>query len=381
MERPEYDALVTLRRELHQLAEPSGAEERTAGRIDEALDGLEVIRGLGGHGRAVVVHGAEAGPTVLVRADMDALPIDETLPIDHASLTPGYSHKCGHDGHLAMLVGLTRRFASRPPVKGRFVALFQPAEETGHGARAVLDSPAFAPLRPDAAIALHNFPRTPTGSVLLRSGPLTSAARSLEARFTGTESHAAEPEAGRSPALAVSQVIGSWTSIRQTRFGFTARATATITHARVGRPCFGTSPGEGCVMATLRASDDALIGRLEDEMRTTAEGLARAHGLEVEFDVPEVFPAVVNDEALVELITSVAHEQSRPVIVLDDPLPHGEDFGHFREVAPIALFGLGSGEDQPPLHDARFDFPDGLIPVGVELMEAVVRRRLGEEGG
>ena len=197
LESEEHRHLIGLRRELHRVAEPSGEELITAARlVDEVADLApdSVVDHLGGHGVAVVFDGSKAGPTVLLRADMDAVPIDETLTLEYASATPGISHKCGHDGHMAMAVGVARCIARARPDRGRVVVLFQPSEETGGGAAAIIGDPAFAVCRPDTALAAHNLPGYGLGRVVIRPGTFACASRGLTIELVGATCHAAEPE-------------------------------------------------------------------------------------------------------------------------------------------------------------------------------------------
>jgi len=194
-------ALAELRRRLHRRAEVSSKEERTAALIAEAMSGFDrgtgpdqVLRGLGGHGVAFTFSGKEEGPTVLLRCELDALPIPETIALEHGSADPAASHKCGHDGHMATLVGVAADLAERPLARGRAVLLFQPAEETGEGAARVIADPQFTLIAPDFAVALHNLPGRPLGSVVVRRGAFNCASVGLIARLRGRTSHAAEPE-------------------------------------------------------------------------------------------------------------------------------------------------------------------------------------------
>lgn len=371
--------LLALRHRLHRLAERSGEERRTADAVREFLSRQSPGRieaDLGGHGVAAVWDGPSPGPTVLLRADLDALPLPESLALPHGSLTEGVAHKCGHDGHMAMLAGVGVALAQRPPARGRAVLLFQPAEETGAGARAVLDDPRFAAIAPDRVLALHNLPGFPTGSVLLRDGVFASASRGLAVTLRGVTSHAAEPAAGRSPALAVAQLIADWSAAPQLHSALAEAAQVTVIHARVGERAFGTSPGEGCVMATLRAHETAVLERLAAHCEERARGLATAHGLEIQVDWVEPFPATCCDPGTNAVLEAVARERGLVVRRLEHPFPWSEDFGHFTAVAPGALFGLGAGPEQPALHHPRYDFPDALLAIGPPLLEAALRRLL-----
>lgn len=368
--------LAELRHTLHRLAELSGREERTAAFLASMLQPLnpdELVTGLGGCGIAAVFSGTRPGPGVLIRAELDALPIHDPPELPYRSDEPGVGHKCGHDGHMAILVGLARVLSATGPERGAAILLFQPAEETGMGAAAVLADPAWAKLKPDVVFALHNLPGYPTGLVLLRSGPFASASVGVAVRLSGKSSHAAEPEQGRSPALAVSQIIQAWSASPQEQVAIHVPAKVTVIHARVGGPAYGTSPGDGVVMATLRAHDDLVLRELTRHCSDRAISIARAYGLDASVEEVEPFPATVNDPPAVDCVLQAAAGAGLPVEKPDRPFGWSEDFGHFTARYPGALIGLGAGGDCPALHDAHYDFPDGLLAPGVRLLAEIVR--------
>ena len=184
------DDLIALRHALHRQPELSGHEADTARLIATHLQATNpdrLVTNLGGHGVAALYDSGQPGPTVMLRAELDALPISEASGVPHASERPGFGHLCGHDGHMAILMGR----AGTRPARGRLVLLFQPAEETGAGARAVLDDPAFAALRPDYAFALHNMPGLPLGAVAVAPGPVSCASVGWRIAVAGREAHAA----------------------------------------------------------------------------------------------------------------------------------------------------------------------------------------------
>jgi amidohydrolase len=356
-------------------------ERATAQRLLEELRAMgadRIVERLAGNGIAAVVEGRGEGPTVLLRADMDALPIAETNDVEHRSRTAGVAHKCGHDGHMAMAIGAARRIARARPGHGRVVVLFQPAEETGEGAAAVLADPAFAPLRPDVAVAVHNLPGFDAGAVVIRSGTFACASRGLVAELRGSTSHAAEPERGRSPALAVAQLIEAWSAARQVFTGLGESTHATVIHAAVGRPAFGTSPGDGRVMATLRAATEASLDHLDHRLRRLAASIADAWELELELEGAEPFPATINEPSVVAEVTAAARSCGLAVVEPEHPLWWSEDFGHFCRLCPAALVGLGAGAETHALHHPSYDFPDDLLPIGVQLLESIARRYLGD---
>ncbi|MBN1824954.1 MAG: amidohydrolase [Candidatus Eisenbacteria bacterium] len=371
--------LVRFRRELHRSPELSGFEEETAGRVARFLrehGAGEIIEGLGGTGLAAVHRGGSPGPTVLARAELDALPIAERSGAPYRSAAEGISHACGHDGHAAILAGLSERLSARPIERGRAVLLFQPAEETGEGAARVLADPRFAPLRPDRVFALHNLPGFPLGSVIVREGVFASASVGLIAGFRGATSHAAEPERGRSPAAAAADAIHAVGALPQNRTAMFEAAKATVIHARVGERAFGTTPGDAEVMATLRAGSPEAMGAMTRAAEEILLGIARAHGLDAAVKWIEEFPVTVNDADSARLVADAAGDLGFQLIRPEHPFPWSEDFGRFTEAAPGALFGIGAGENAPALHNPDYDFPDPLVGRGVLLFEEVIRRAL-----
>ena len=374
--------LKKLRKSLHIIAERSGQEEKTSGLILESLSEHcnpdKVVTNLGGYGIAALFDSREAGPCVLVRCELDALPIPETIDIPYASNTTGVSHKCGHDGHMAILVGLGRRLGDSRLKKGSAILLFQPSEENGSGAGLVLDDPAFHQFKPDHAIALHNLPGYPLGSVVVGKGVFASASCGLIIRMHGSTSHAAQPESGKSPELAVASLINDLSSMPQFHTSLHEAAKVTVIHARLGEVAFGTSPGEAEVMATLRAHKQETIDRLLKLASSMAVQVGDRYGLEIETEITDPFPSTENDPAVVDVIGRSATELDLRIGQLETPFAWSEDFGHFTSRYGGALFGLGSGLDSPPLHHPEYDFPDDLIGIGVNLLHRITERLVAE---
>lgn len=371
------DDLAELRRRLHQHAEPSGGESATVALVERLLEGCRpdrLVTGLGGHGLAAVFCGTSVGPRVMLRCELDALPIPETPGLAHGSKTPGYSHRCGHDGHMALLLGLAGNL--QDVERGEVVLLFQPAEETGEGARRVLQDPRLDDLAPDLVFALHNLPGHPAGLVVVRGGAFASASRGLVVELQGVPAHASEPHNGRSPAAAVARLISGIEALPQRCAALDQGAQATVVCARLGEEAFGTAPGSATVMATLRAHRQAVLERLWEEAAALGRRLAVADGLAVKVRPAEDFPATSNHPAAAALVAAAAEEAGLTVEQRQAPFPWSEDFGHFTGRFPGALFGLGAGVDTPHLHSDRYDFPDGLLPTGLTLLRALVGRAL-----
>ncbi len=362
--------LIALRHALHRAPELSGAEHATAARIAAWLRAAGsdcVLTGLGGHGVAAMTDGAAPGPTVLLRAELDALPIAEASGAPHASGHAGVAHLCGHDGHMAMLCGL----AGWRPARGRVVLLFQPAEETGAGARAVLADPRMAALAPDHAIALHNMPGLPLGHVAVAPGPAACASVGWQVTLRGRDAHAAFAETGLSPAPLLARLIDRLAAQPAGVDG----ATATLCHVAMGAPAFGIAPGRLVAHVTLRARSDAGLAALERDLNAWLQ--AQAGALAVALTRHDRFDATVNDAKTVAHVRAACAAQGVPLADYPFPMPASEDFGAFTARGPCALVLLGAGPAQPALHDPAYDFPDALLAPGVALLRAVAAQVTG----
>jgi amidohydrolase len=318
--------------------------------------------------------GASSGPNILVRCELDGLPISESIEISHGSKNKGISHKCGHDGHMAILAGLALRLKTSKPESGSVSLLFQPAEETGQGARLVLDDNKFKQFEPDIVLALHNLPGYEMGCVILKDNIFASASTGVRINLEGKTSHAGEPEEGNSPALAVAQLIQVLSSIPQFHTSLYQAAKVTIINARIGEVAFGTSPGEGDVMATLRAYSQDILDRLLKKTTEIATKTAETFNLKVKIDSMEPFPATINDPDIVSVIEKSAQEIDLETYKKEVPFAWSEDFGHFTSEFRGALIGVGAGNNHPALHHPDYDFPDELIEPSINLLETSIRR-------
>ena len=373
--------LTDWRRDLHRFPEVSGEERETAARVVAALQGTRpdlVVTGLGGHGVAAVWQGDAPGPTVLFRAELDALPIEEVGQPDWRSTIPGKGHMCGHDGHMAILMALARLISRKRPASGRVVLMFQPAEENGMGAAAVIADPRYGELKPDWAFALHNMPGLRFGQGRLRAGTMMCASQGMRVQLTGKTSHASMPETGISPVHALARLIPALLALGPGGALTEDFRMVTITHARAGEAAFGISPGYGELWVKLRTREDGPMAAL----RADAEALVRAEaakdGLAVECLTEDDFAATVNDPLAIERLTAamdrlgISHDDN------DLPLRGSEDFGRFgSDGTRMAMMFVGSGETCPQLHNPDFDFPDGLIAIGARLFRQVMTDILG----
>ncbi|MGH1329243.1 MAG: amidohydrolase [Paracoccaceae bacterium] len=378
--------LTAWRRDLHRFPELSGQEEKTAQKVAEmgrALGADRVLCGLGGHGVAMVFEGALPGPKVMIRAELDALPITEISNAPHRSEIQGTAHLCGHDGHSTILAALARGLSRKRPNRGQVILLFQPAEETGAGAKAVINDPQIAEITPDFAFALHNMPGLPLGEASLIEGGAACASRGMRIVLSGKTAHASMPETGRSPMRAMASIMQGIAALGQGAPLGAARpkpgfCMATITHAAMGAPAFGIAPGSAEILATLRSLSDADMADLIARAQAICQDAAKSDGLTVQITYEEVFAASENHPAATKALQTALTACNIPACNPEDPhaqpMRASEDFGRFNRLAPSAMLLLGAGIDHPALHNPDYDFPDELIPIGANIFMALIRQ-------
>jgi amidohydrolase len=363
--------LVAVRRELHRYPELSGEERETAQRICQMLEPTKpdkILTGLGGHGVAAIYDSGESGPTILFRSELDALPIHELGVAEHRSTVPGKAHLCGHDGHSTILLGLGRVLSRARPPRGRVILMFQPAEEDGAGAAAVIADPRYCEIKPDWAFSLHNLPEVEFGVGRLGPGPANCASRGMEIRLAGSTAHASRPGDGRSPMKAISELMPALEACGSGGPLGPGFSMVTITHASMGAPAYGVAPGDAKVFATLRTVADHDMDALMEKAESLVRDIATRHGLAFAQDYSEIFLACTNDRDAANLLLrgmKSAGVQHEPQLL---PLLGSEDFGQFGvDGVKSAMVFLGSGPDWPQLHTPTYDFREDLIPIGIRV--------------
>lgn len=372
--------LVALRHQLHSQPELSNKEYKTAQIIVDFMDEYqphEIIH-LGDTGRAFVFEGAEAGKITVFRAELDALPIEEKTRVKYASIYNGVAHACGHDGHMAILAGLAQQLSENPPQKGKVILLFQPAEEVEQGAKDVLFHPKFADLNPDYMFALHNVPGQETNTILLRRGSFSAASKGMTIRLKGKTSHAAEPEKGRNPAIAISKISRELNDLLNNKALFTDLTLLTFIYIRMGEQSFGTSAGSGEMGITLRSFENADMKVLCQKSEEIVNRIATEENLECSIAYHEEFPATVNQDECVDMLQDLAEEHNLSYQYLDKPFKWSEDFGYFSQKYTCGFFGLGAGIDQAALHHPDYDFPDEIIETGLTIFTGLYQKINGE---
>ena len=375
--------LESLRHKLNKNAELSGQEKKTNKIINAFLEKTNPdihLRNVGGYGIIVIYKGKESGKNILLRADIDGLniPLDESRKTKDQSqksefkVQSQYSHRCGHDGHATILCGLAMRYGKKRPEKGDVVLLFQPAEETGEGAAAVINDEQFKNIRIDAAFALHNLPSYAKHQIVLKKECFASASLGLKLVFEGATSHASQPEKGNNPQIAVTTILDAfqkkYENLKRDRYN----TILTVTHVSIGEKTFGVTPGHAEIWLTLRSQDDGALRQLTESTIALSEYVAKEFKLKFSHSIHEDFVATMNSDKLTDIVEQSAQELRLSVNKINTPFPWSEDFGRFGILCPVCLFGLGSGLEHEPLHSPKYEFEDEIIDTGVDIFEKIV---------
>ncbi len=382
------DDLTEWRRDLHRNPELSRHEKRTATLVAEKLrgwgfDGVE--EEVGKTGVVGVLHGRNGpGSAILLRADMDALPMSEETGLEHASANPGVMHACGHDGHTTMLLGAARHLSETRNFDGTVVFCFQPAEEDGSGAQAMIDDGLFERYPVRAVYGMHNWPGMPVGSFAVRPGPMMAAAGVFDIRITGRGGHGAMPQQVRDPIAAGAQIVTALQTIVARKIDPVQPAVVSVTRFNAGT-AFNVIPDEARICGTVRAFDDDVTRQIAEEMHRICENVAAAMEVEVRFDVePDCHPATINDPAEAAFAADVLDALVGPSNVQRDiaPTMGAEDFAFLSQRRPGAFVFIGNGQSAP-LHNTHYDFDDRVSPIGVAFWAKLVETALpaGDKSG
>lgn len=372
--------LIELRHILHAHPELSGNEKITNKILNEWVKQTQpdlLIEKIGGYGLAAVYKSeklkVKSGKRILIRGDIDALHIPEPNDIPYKSQNQGVSHKCGHDGHATILCGLAQWLGEQRPNNGEVVLLFQPAEETGQGAKAILDDPQFEQIKPDVAYGLHNLPGFEKGKIMVRQGCFAAASFGLKLCFDGRTAHASQPETGHSPSELLALLIHNLEKKREQLQAVKPLTTFVITHASLGEETFGVAPGHAEIWLTLRSYDDRNLEIMATQIIELCRAKAKDYLFDFSFSEHEAFAATNCDDNCIQTIEQAAKNLELDLGYLETPFRWSEDFGRFGSVCPIGFFGIGSGTEHPALHDAEFDFPDNILEVGMTMFWEIIR--------
>ena len=372
---------INFRKLLHQFPEVSCQEYETKKRVLNFIQQFnpdETIE-VGKTGLLFRFDGNTKGKTILVRAELDALPIVEINDFDYRSTSEGVSHKCGHDGHMTILSKLAYLISQNKPEKGTIYLLFQPAEENGMGAIEVYADEQFKNLTIDAVVSLHNVPGFPLHQICIKKGAFTPAVRSIIVKFGGKTSHAAEPEKGYNPASAIAAYIQQSLAISNPNIEQDDFFLVTPIYIKMGEKSYGISAGFGEVHLTIRSWNNQLLEMQSQKLEIIAKEIATQYKLHPSVSYTQEFQANMNNESMVNIIESSAKKLHLNITTLPTPMKWGEDFGLFTENYIGAMFGLGSGEKQPALHNPDYDFPDELIETGSNMFHEIISTFLDDK--
>jgi hippurate hydrolase len=371
------DELVAIRRDLHAHPEIGFEEDRTSDVVAGKLAswGIEVHRNVGRTGVVGILHGTGGpGRRIGLRADMDALPIEEITNLPWRSTKPGTMHACGHDGHTTMLLGAARYLAENRGFKGTAVFVFQPAEEGLGGARAMLADGLFERFPCDEIYGLHNSPYLEPGQISVSPGEAMAGADFFDIKITGAGSHGAMPHVGRDPIVAATALAQALQTIVSRNADPLKAAVLSITQIHAGA-AYNVIPEEATLAGTIRTFSSEVATLVHERMRTIAQGVALSFGMEITVDIRPIFNVLVNTRA--EALADAACEIVGADKVLTDPRPMmgSEDFADMLLAVPGAYAFVGH-TGRVPLHNPAFVLGEEILPIGASLLARVVEKRL-----
>jgi amidohydrolase len=367
---------VALRRDLHAHPELGFAEHRTAGIVAERLTalGLEVHTGIGGTGVVAILTGALPGPTIMLRADMDALPMSEENDVAYVSQNAGVTHACGHDAHVAMLLGAaTILQASAAEIRGRIAFVFQPAEEGGGGARAMLDDGLIARFGIERAFGQHIVTMIPSGVFGLRPGPLMASVDSFDLVVEGRGGHGAMPNNAIDPVVIAADVVTSMQRVVSREIDPLEPAVLTF-GAINGGTTYNVIPPRVALKGTVRSFSDATRAAMEAGIRRIAEHTCAAAKATCALDWHPSYPVTANDPAEAAFVRGALATEFGEARVLETPPVMGsEDFSYYAQVVPACFWFLGGGDETHafPNHHPAFDIDEKALVAGIAAYTAV----------
>jgi len=380
--RRRHAELTAFRRDLHANPELGMAEHRTAEKVAAALEamGIEVHRGVGGTGVVGVLRNGRGNRAVGLRADMDALPIEELNDVPWRSTRPGVMHACGHDGHTTMLLGAAQYLAETRNFDGTIHLIFQPGEEGCGGALAMLEDGLFERFPCDAIFAMHNRPGLPVGQYSVRSGPAAAGGAFFDIAVAGRGAHGARPETSIDPVLAACHITAALQSIVSRNIAPREQAVVSVTKV-VGGEAYNVIPETAVISGTARFFSREIGGQIEEGLKRVAEGVAAGFGATASLDWRLIFAPTVNDAEQAGVFAAAMEDLVGPDAIRRDTPPGmgSEDFSFMMEKVPGAYVHVGNG-DGPMPHNPRYQFNDEAIPFGAALLARVAERGLARDG-
>jgi len=373
-------SMIAWRRDIHANPETAFEEHRTANVVANALllIGLPVHRGLAVTGVVGTLKNGD-GPSIALRADLDALNMQELGSQAHASKCEGKMHACGHDGHTAMLLGAAAHLARHKPFRGTVHFIFQPGEENEGGGRVMVEEGLFDKFHADAVYGMHNFPQLPRGQFAIRTGTMTAFLDTFEITVTGKGAHGAMPETGIDSVVVAAQLVNALQTIVSRRTSATESAVVSVTQIH-GGDTWNVIPEHVVLRGTVRTLDAAVQDRTENAMRQVCEGVAQTHGAKIALKYMRGYPGVVNTpEETAAAVSAAASLVGQAQVHTDiKPAMGSEDFAFMLQKRPGAYIGIGAGEgaNDPPVHNPYYDFNDNILPLGAAYWVALVKQQL-----
>lgn len=373
-------SMVAWRRDIHANPETAFEESRTANVVANALAlmGIPVHRGLAGTGVVGTLANGD-GPSIALRADLDALNMQELGAQAHASRCAGKMHACGHDGHTAMLLGAAAHLAQHKPFRGTVHFVFQPAEENEGGGRVMVEQGLFEQFPADAVYGMHNMPGLPRGQFAIRTGVMTAFLDTFEITVTGKGSHGAMPETGIDSVVVAAQLVNALQTVVSRRTKATDSAVVSVTQIH-GGDTWNVIPEQVVLRGTVRTLDAGVQEKTVAAMRQICEGVGRTHGATVALDYRYGYPGVINtaaetDAAVAAAATLVGADKVHTDI---QPTMGSEDFAFMLQKRPGAYIVIGAGEglNDPPVHNPYYDFNDNILPLGAAYWVELVKKQL-----
>jgi amidohydrolase len=373
------DELTAIRRDLHAHPEIGFEEVRTSGIVADKLKqwGIEVHRGIGVTGVVGVLKGnGNSGKRIGLRADMDALPMEENTNLPWRSTVPGRFHGCGHDGHTTMLLGTARYLAETRNFDGTVHFIFQPAEEGLGGARAMIKDKLFDKFPCDEIYGLHNAPNLNLGEVAVFPGPAMAGADFFDIRIQGYGSHGARPELSKDAVLIAMTVGQALQSIVSRNVPPSEPAVLSITQIHSGS-AYNVIPGEAHLCGTVRAFSDTVRALIRERIKAICAGMAAAFDVEIIADVRDTFGVLVNQEEQTKVVEDVARTVVDPakVVTAVQPRMGSEDFADMMQVVPGAYFWVGH-EGSVTVHNPGYTFDDKVLPIGASMFARIIETRM-----
>ena len=384
--------LETIRRDIHAHPELCYEEQRTADVVASRLAdwGIPTVRGLGVTGVVGIVKSGTSDRAIGLRADMDALPMQELNTFEHASRHAGKMHACGHDGHTAMLLGAAHYLSQNRNFDGTVYLIFQPAEEGGAGARRMIQDGLFDKFPMDAVYGMHNWPGIKAGTFAVVPGPMMASSNEFRVVVKGKGAHAAQPHRGIDPVMTAVQIAQAWQTIISREKNPLDSAVLSITQIHAGSAT-NVIPDEAVLIGTVRTFSTQVLDLIERRMHEIAGGVAAGFGAGVDFTFKRNYPPLVNDQEK----TAFAIEAMRAVVgpenvdVNVEPTMGAEDFAFMLQAKPGCYVFIGNGEGEHrvgghglgpcQLHNGSYDFNDQLLPIGASYWVRLVEMSLAAE--